>query len=190
MLFDPQTYGNQVAGILALGGNGSRPMPLAGGKCSSAEARKLMAAGARPLFPQARAPEAALAGLYLYFSCWDEAHETAQAIETAEGSYWHAIVHRQEPDAGNSIYWFRRTGRHAIFEALHEEAARVADLHAAARLRLPQAWDPFWFIEVCERARSQPGSDLEIAAMEIQRAEWQLLFDYCAAVGRPAAGRA
>jgi hypothetical protein len=55
--------------------------------------------------------------------------------------------------------------------------------------RLPDAefrigkWDPFAFIAFCERARSQPNSTQEVAAMEIQRAEWQILFDYCA---RPA----
>jgi hypothetical protein len=34
---------------------------------------------------------------------------------------------------------------------------------------------------MCERARQQPGSDAERKAIETQRAEWQLLFDYCAA---------
>ena len=57
-------------------------------------------------FPRARVPEAALSGLYLYFSCWDEAHVIAQDLSSAEGSFWHGIVHRQEPDAENASYWF------------------------------------------------------------------------------------
>ena len=32
----------------------------------------------------------------------------------------------------------------------------------------------------CDRVQQQPGTDQEQVAMEIQRAEWQLLFDYCA----------
>src|SRR5690348_14223249 len=119
MQFEARTYSDMVAKILALDGNGARLMPLSQGKCSSAEAREMIAVGgAQGLFPAAKAPEAALAGLYLYFSCWDDAHEVAQSVDTAEGSYWHAIVHRQEPDAGNSSYWFRRVGRHPIFPAL------------------------------------------------------------------------
>jgi|SRR5271157_4144411 len=143
MPFDPQAYGPEVAAILALDG------------CTPAEARqRLKAADPRRLFPDARAPEAAMAGLYLYFGCWSDAHEIAQNIETPEGSYWHAIVHRQEPDAANSAYWFRQVGAHPIFPAL----ARIAGV---AR------WDPL----------ETP------VTLELQRAEWQLLFDYCARRG-------
>jgi hypothetical protein len=173
-MFDPTAYGEIVAGILALDGNGQRPMPLTRGKCSSLRAREeLRAATAAGLFAGSRAPEAALAGLYVYSSCWEEAHEAAQAIDSAEGSYWHAIVHRQEPDAGNSAYWFRRAGAHPIFAALKDRAA-AEGMKAASR------WDPFAFIDYCERARAAPGSELERTALAVQLAEWQLLFDFCA----------
>jgi hypothetical protein len=156
---------------LKLDGSGERLMPLAGGACSSPEAlKRLRALNPRTLLPGARAPEAALAGLYLYFSCLEEAHETAQRIETPEGSYWHAIVHRQEPDPGNAAYWFRRAGVHPIFPALRDAAAECGYA----------TWDPFGFIDYCEKARRKPGSEDERIAREVQRAEWQLLFDYCA----------
>lgn len=161
MPFDPQAYGPHVAAILALDGDGERLMPLVQSGCSAPEARsRLQAVTARALFPQSYAPEAAFAGLYLYFGCWTEAHEIAQDVSTPEGSYWHGIVHRQEPDAANSGYWFRQVGAHPIFPAL----AKIA---GTAR------WDPFEFIQQCESAL--PG------ALELHRAEWQLLFDYCAA---------
>jgi hypothetical protein len=170
------SYGPRVAEILALDGDGQRLMPLASGTCSSPEAYKLLqAAGPRDLFPASRAPEAALAGLYLYFSCLDEAHNIAQSVETPDGSYWHGIMHRQEPDAGNAGYWFRRVGKHAIFPGLRD---------AALALGYPAggAWDPFAFIDACEEARRTPGSDQELLLMKVQRAEWQLLFDHCASV--------
>ena len=180
MSFDPTAYGEEVAAILALDGNGERLMPLAMGRCSSERARQLLEAKtAAALFPGARAPEAALSGLYLYFSCLDEAHRIAQDIATPEGSYWHAIMHRQEPDAGNSGYWFGRVGAHAIFPALRDRAAGLG-VDVGAR------WDPFAFIQLCEEARRRPGSDQERRALEVQRAEWQLLFDYCAAAARQA----
>jgi hypothetical protein len=175
MAFDPRAYGGTVASILALDGGGHRLMPLVQSPCSSDRARALLeAASPRELFPDSRAPEAALAGLYLYFSCWNEAHEIAQDIATPDGSYWHAIVHRQEPDDGNSGYWFRQVGSHAIFPALAKAAAAVG-------IDSGGAWDPFTFIGVCERARRSPGSSIETQALEVQRVEWQLLFDYCAA---------
>jgi hypothetical protein len=173
-MFDPKAYGGEVAAILALDGGGQRIMPLASGRCSSAAAYALLkAVTARGLFPEARAPEAAVAGLYLYFSCLDEAHGIAQGVESAEGSYWHAIMHRQEPDPGNSGYWFRRVGAHSIFPSLREAAAAVG-VDFGAR------WDPLAFVDMCERARREPGSETERKALEVQRAEWQLLFDFCA----------
>jgi hypothetical protein len=179
--WNPAIYGAQVAEILALAESGERLMPLAEGTCcSEAALRRIQSANAGDLFDEARAPRGALAGLYLYFSCREEAHETAQSDSSAEGSYWHAIVHRQEPDAGNSSYWFHRVGDHAVFPRLLEAAEAIAAGQAEATLRFSKTWDPFAFIETCEQARRQPGSALERAALEIQRAEWQLLFDYCA----------
>jgi hypothetical protein len=132
---------------------------------------RLRPVSASQLFAGAYAPEAALCGLYVYFSCFEEAHSIAQNIPTAEGSYWHAIVHREEPDASNAAYWFRKVGMHPIFADLARAAGQEG------------LWDPFAFIEMCEQARRQPGSELETRARALRRVEWQLLFDYCA---RPA----
>jgi hypothetical protein len=170
MQFNANAYGAEVAEILALGGNGERFMPLVRIAPSTPEAKTVIEALAlRKLLPGA-----ALAGLYLYFSCWEEAHETAQHLSTREGDYWHAIVHRQEPDAGNAGYWFGQVGAHPIFPELREQAAQIG-------VDFGPRWDPVAFVKMCERARKQPGSEVERQALETQRAEWQLLFDYCAA---------
>jgi hypothetical protein len=179
MQFDPAAYGPEVAAILALDGNGERLMPLAEGECSSAEARRRLDR-AGELFPSSRAPKAALSGLWLYFSCLDKSHSLSQDIHTAEGSFWHGIMHRQEPDPGNASYWFRRTGSHPVFAPLAKEAAALASQFPASGFSPAARWDPFAFIEFCEQARRRPGSDSEKLALLIQRAEWQLLFDYCA----------
>ncbi len=181
MKFDPTAYGTEVAGILALDGDGERLMPLAMGTCSNREAARLInAVGARELFPEARAAEAAYSGLWLYFSCLDESHSLSQQIHTPDGSFWHGIMHRQEPDAGNSGYWFRRTGRHPVFEGLASEADGLVREHPEAAFTAGGSWDPVAFIDFCEQARKKPGSEEERLALEIQRVEWQLLFDHCA----------
>jgi hypothetical protein len=173
MHFDPAAYGPEVASILALDGSGERLMPLASGVCSSQEAAKqLTRLKAKDLFANSRAPEAALSGLWLYFSCLDESHSLSQDIHTPDGSFWHGIMHRQEPDAGNSSYWFRRVGDHPVFPGLAEAATELG--YAAT------SWNPFAFIEYCEEARRKPGSPAEQLALRIQRAEWQILFHYCA----------
>ena len=174
MAFHPDAYGPEVAAILALDGNGQRLMPLASGRCSSARALEMLGSSSSSrLFAGARAPDAAFAGLYLYFSCLDEAHSIAQQIETPEGAFWHGVMHRQEPDAGNASYWFGRVGQHAVFPDLRLAAAALG-------LDFGPRWEPFRFIEYCEQARGNPGSQQESIALRVQRAEWHLLFDYCA----------
>lgn len=154
MRWNPREYGATVAEILALADNGERLMPLAEGECCSEEARRrIRKANPEDLFVAARAPRGALAGLYLYFSCREEAHEVVQSDHSAEGSYWHAIVHRQEPDAGNSSYWFHRVGQHAVFPALAECARAIVAAHPGAALHLAGTWDPIAFIGICARAR-------------------------------------
>jgi hypothetical protein len=180
MKFDPTAYGPAVAAILALDGNGERLMPLASGRCSSPEAlSKMQALSPTTLFPHSRAPEAALSGLYLYFSCIDQAHEVAQSVHTPDGAYWHGIVHRQEPDPDNARYWFRQVGSHPIFPELAKKAGAIGlESHD------PQGrWDSIRYVEICDRARREPASPLAQMALETQRAEWQLLFDYCAGRG-------
>ncbi|MDP8982634.1 MAG: hypothetical protein M3O35_18810 [Acidobacteriota bacterium] len=181
MAFGLQAYGSKVAAILALDGDGGRLIPLVSGKCSSEEARAEIAKQkAMDLFPRAKAPTEALAGLWLYFSCSDEAHGIVQDLGTTEGSFWHAIVHRQEPDPANSSYWFRRVGTHPVYRGLRSAAEDILQKHPAVVYQAGSPWDPVSFIDFCERARVRPGSEEEQAALEIQRAEWQLLFDYCA----------
>ncbi len=178
--FDANAYGPEVARILALDGNGCRLMPLTSRECSCDPARRqLKTTGAARLFPDASDPTAAMAGLWLYFSCFEEAHDLVSASTTPECELWHAILHRQEPDSGNAAYWFRKAGTHPVFSKISHAAVRILNALPDAEFRAGK-WDPFAFIAFCERARLQPATVQERAALEIQRAEWQILFDYCA----------
>lgn len=156
-----------------------RRMPLVRTAGSDEAGKALLVSSPRDLFPGSREPDAMLAGLLLYLNCWDEAHNVAQDIPTADGSYWHAIIHRMEPDASNAAYWFRRVGRHAVFPELQARAQASAAQHPQAGFSTPEAWDPFRFVEYCERANGDPGSESEQAALEIQQAEWELLMQWC-----------
>jgi hypothetical protein len=107
-----------------------------------------------------------LAGLWLYCGQFDKSHGIAQDLNTPEGSYWHAILHRQEPDDWNSGYWFRRVGRHPIYERLAIRAQRSG--YGAGE------WDPEAFIRTCAEARREGGARATLAR-EIQHVEFELL---------------
>jgi hypothetical protein len=132
------------------------------------------------LFPGARNSQAALAGLLLRIGCWDESHAVAQDIDSTEGSYWHGIIHRLEPDSANASYWFRQVGQHSVFPELFIRTVEILKQGGPEHWHPKTEWDPFLFIDWCDEARER-GGPAETAALEIQMAEWQLLFDWCAA---------
>lgn len=120
------------------------------------------------------------AGLWLAFNFLDESHRLSQEVPTVEGSYWHALMHRREPDFDNSKYWFRRVGTHPVFEPLRLAAAGLAanGPAQAAFLTRQATWDPFAFVDLCEASRDEKASCHDLC-LRIQRAEWELLFDFC-----------
>ena len=52
---------------------------------------------------------------------WERAHEVAQGIETKDGAWAHAYLHRKEGDEANAAYWYRRAGRRVATGDLRTE---------------------------------------------------------------------
>jgi hypothetical protein len=109
-----------------------------------------------------------VAGLWLHHDFLDESHTISQEISTVEGSYWHGIMHRREPDADNAKYWFRRVGAHPVIEKL-PEMTRPLDYEYRS---------PFDFIDFCERVRGSGSMEKKTAEI-VQFLEWMLLFEHC-----------
>jgi hypothetical protein len=126
------------------------------------------------------------AGLLLWHDDLDQSHRRSQTVE-GEGAnrnadYWHAIMHRREPDYSNSKYWFRAVGRHPVFERLAPLAAHVleqcsAEKAATWRKRICGGgrWDAFAFVDLCEAVAADEQSELGRVARRIQRTEMLLL---------------
>jgi hypothetical protein len=151
-----------VAELLAT----DHPVALGPGAPASALRDRIAAAAAS-------LPPACQAGLWLRFDFLDESHVVSQADESCpDRNFWHAIMHRREPDAWNSKYWWRRVGPHPVLAQLAERAAVLGYTYTG----------PAEFVDFCERVRGT-GSAEEELAKRVQQLEWQLMFDYCLRAG-------
>ncbi len=98
------------------------------------------------------------AGLLLRSDQFEESHAISQNIDTPEGSYWHGILHRREPDASNAKYWFRGVGSHPLFAALATPPEGTSSSSAAvtatalSHVLRDGLWDPIRFVDLCASA--------------------------------------
>jgi hypothetical protein len=130
------------------------------------------------------------AGIWQVHDFLDESHDLAQSIQgqgtDSSGDYWHAIMHRREPDYSNAKYWFRRVGRHPVFDELAIAAGLILDRSTSpaastwkSKLGVADGWDANAFTELCESAATGGAPELEEAARQIQWAEMLLLLAHC-----------
>ncbi|HUY88880.1 MAG TPA: hypothetical protein VMV10_09115 [Pirellulales bacterium] len=181
--FSSQGYGPAVAALLAPErlnelGPGT-PNRVAGEPLASLSAESLAAPHA---VVDRRMAAACQSALWLYHDFLDESHAISQELDTIEGSYWHGILHRREPDYTNAKYWFRRVGSHPIGPELAAAARALAEAAPADRsaefLNTQAEWDHFRFVDLCQAATAGR-SAAELLCRRIQQREWELLFDYC-----------
>ena len=129
------------------------------------------------------------AGLLLLSGYVEESHAASQSIEGEgplhTGDYWHAILHRREPDYGNAKYWFRHVGRHPNFGRLAELVPPMlkratgpvaTELERwSSRLITSHGWDAFAFVDFCQAAERQ--EELRALGEAIQWIEMLLLIE-------------
>ena len=129
------------------------------------------------------------AGLFLLGDFFDDSHACSQSIEGLgahhTGDYWHAILHRREPDYGNAKYWFRNVGRHPVFAELAPSVERQLSTatgslsatleHWHDRLLSRGHWDPLAFVELCVAAETD--AELKEWCGQVQFEEMLLLLE-------------
>ncbi len=111
-------------------------------------------------------PPLGQSGLWLLAGDLDRSHTISQDDSSAEGSFWHAIMHRRESDYSNAAYWFRRVGSHAVLDDLAQKYS--VDYR-----------DPAQFIDAVAAACKAPDAERVAHLQQIQWTEWQLLFQDC-----------
>jgi hypothetical protein len=167
VIFDPKKYSPAIAALLA-----EERLPELGPGSPNLSAKPALAAltpeNAFPHLADRSMALACLSGLWLLHDFLDESHRISQDRSTPTGSYWHAIMHRREPDPANSKYWWREVGSHPVLSLLAAETSSIGYAFTNA----------FDFVDFCERVRGTGSAEGDLAK-KVQLLEWQLLFDWC-----------
>lgn len=126
-------------------------------------------------------------GLLLWNDALEASHVLSQQIKTETGSYWHGIMHRREPDFGNSRYWFHRVRAHPAFSPLSARAAALlqgrGDGYSQTWLSEIQSkgWDPFRFVDRCEQAvHGREAPEAVVLLERVQLIEVETLLEWTA----------
>jgi hypothetical protein len=119
------------------------------------------------------------AAALLYHDQHDPAHDIVADRTDVTSAFIHGILHRREPDYWNAKYWFRRCDMHPAYSILAANIKRwngPGEPEAIRGLVLPGSFDPFAFVDACERqARSPRGSPEVETLRKIQQAEFEAL---------------
>jgi len=94
----------------------------------------------------------AKSGLHLLNDDIHNCHIIAQEHENPDGNYWHAILHRREPDYWNSKYWYKRVGDHPVIHDMQKEEP---------------GWDPFDFVDQCEKFNTTQERQIQLQEMTL-----------------------
>ncbi|NQZ69083.1 MAG: hypothetical protein HRT89_13550 [Lentisphaeria bacterium] len=115
----------------------------------------------------------AVAGLYLWNDDIHKSHDICQDLPSSTGSYWHAIMHRREPDYPNSKYWFRKVDTHPVYSKVREEVLKLTVNDDTLLNAIQEEWDSYAFVDSCEQK-----ADMEFL-QAVQELEIVLLLTDC-----------
>ncbi|HBE68467.1 MAG TPA: hypothetical protein DDW52_10005 [Planctomycetaceae bacterium] len=117
--------------------------------------------------------------LWLVANQLDRSHTVSQDDPSAEGSYFHGIMHRREGDYSNAKYWMRRVGQHPVHDQLAHLVADTDELPTDLQQHLKNPDElPFILVDSTAKALKSKADWIE-GLQKIGWWEWQLLLKHC-----------
>lgn len=126
-----------------------------------------------------------VAGLWLLAGDLERSHAISQSMPSAEGSLWHAIMHRSEGDYWNSKYWYRKAKGHPVLTCLADRMGQ--QIRQTTEFQFVSSQLEKWTMpsQVAEtlvdhvELSVRKHQDWQPSLQRVCWWEWQLLFQHC-----------
>ena len=181
-ILTPELYGDAFARILFA----EQPYPLGPGTPDEEMREDLDGLTVETAFRERHVTDphmaiACVAAVWLYHDFLWEAHDFLQKVPTPTGSYWHAVMHRREPDGDHAKQWFERVGDHPAYEPLQRAVAKAAARYDSApeteSLTTQSGWYPARFADLVTAVLRGANEHADLC-QEVQRIEFAVMFNY------------
>ena len=112
--------------------------------------------------------------LLLWHDHLEASHEISQCLNSKDGSFLHALMHRRESDFPNAKYWINQTGQYRAYSEIAKRSKILLKENSLPNL-LTGEWNPYAMVDSVEHAK--PNTQTYKTLQKIQQIEMEVLIE-------------
>ena len=116
--------------------------------------------------------------LLLWHDHLEASHEISQCLNSKDGNFLHALMHRREPDFLNTKYWLNQTGQYKAYSEIAKRSKILLKEDSLPKLFTGE-WNPYAMVDSVEHAK--PNTQTYKTLQKIQQIEMEIFIEtnYC-----------
>ena len=112
--------------------------------------------------------------LLLWHDHLEASHEILQCLNSKDGCFLHALMHRREPDFPNAKYWLNQTGQHKAYSEIAKRSKILLEEESLPNL-FTHEWNPYAMVDNVEHAK--PNKQTYKTLQKIQQIEMEVFIE-------------
>tara|TARA_B100001123_G_scaffold18940_2_gene21226 strand:+ start:1977 stop:2492 length:516 start_codon:yes stop_codon:yes gene_type:complete len=125
-------------------------------------------------FPDTEHQALIRSALLLWHDHLEASHEISQCINSKDGSFLHALMHRREPDFPNAKYWLNQTGQYKAYSEIAKRSKILLKEASLSKL-FTDEWNPYAMVDSVEQ--TNPNTQTYKTLQKIQQIEMEIFIE-------------